>query len=122
MIDGGLILLIVVFLIVMALVAGIGIGLVIGLVLGSREEKGQSNPAPPSAAGSVEPVWLPVPAADPLAPDSAQPAASAIPAFAVQPAAPQQRAQAWTVALAMGVILTCCACTFLLAAITTVGQ
>lgn len=43
-------------------------------------------------------------------------------AVSPQPAAAPRRGQSWSVALAIGVIVICCVCTFLLAALTTISR
>lgn len=96
--DSTVMITLVFFLVGMAVLAGAGIGFVAGLALGRRGDE-----PPPAAAiqtadrGAPQPAWA-------------------------QREAPRPRTPAaWSVALAFGVIILCCACTFLVAVAATLG-
>ena len=122
--SSNLVLIVVFFVIGVAILAGIGIGLVIGLALGSRAEEAplQRRLAPAPEAPLAQPEML--------APGQAgrgvsagmgarlAPVATAPPS----PAPAQGRQTAWSIALAIGVIVVCCVCTFLAAALATVRR
>jgi hypothetical protein len=123
--EGNLVLVIIVFLVAMAVLAGMGIGLVIGLALGNREERPREDSkwaraelsvarTSPSTSATAERVEF----APMTTTGGIEPAATAAP----QSARPHGRGQSWSVALAIGVIVICCMCTFLLAAAVTIGR
>jgi energy-converting hydrogenase Eha subunit A len=93
------------FLMAMAVLAGVGIGVVIGLALGMREDSNGRSSTEPDAR-LLAPGVLPV-----------REAASAPPVQKTTPAR-----TSWSVALAIGVIVICCLCTFLLAALVTIAR
>ena len=147
--DSSTILIVFIVLLVIAVFAGIGIGLVIGLVLWGRDDEREPLPPAPAeptpygndaaiAAQAFAPVISeaaqPVLSEEPT-PDSAILAVTpgaALDSRALEtesvveyPSAPPRaarRTQPWSVALAIGVMLFCCICTFLLAAIAALSR
>jgi hypothetical protein len=121
------------FLFLMIFLAGGGIGLVIGFVLGSREDKPAGSPlslqptaVESTASQAVEAAAKPS-FSDLLRSEQAHPEAiaseSVVPTQAVPIVPlPPRRVQSWTIALAVTVMLVCCVCVFLVAALITARQ
>jgi len=120
--DSSVITALVFFLVGMALFAGAGIGFVVGLAVGRRpdEPRAGEHLAPPGAF-AAPPRQAALPAAE-MTFEAAQQRADAERMAANQEALRQRRSTtSWSVALAFGVIILCCACTFLMAAAVTLG-
>jgi hypothetical protein len=85
------------FLLALVGIAGIGVGVVVGLVLGERKET-----QPRQSSGEAEQPAMPV-----LGPTAATPEA--------QKPSSRRSPPAWTIALAIAVMIFCCCCTLLVA-------
>ena len=117
--NSTLLLVLVFVLVVLGGLVGLAIGLLIGLVVGSGREMGVAQPLPTAAkaewgmAASTADQEPPPPAQPVEAAPSPPPTAEI--AYLAQLPAATRPAQWWSVPLAIGIILICCLCTFLVA-------
>ena len=108
------------FLLALVGVAGIGVGVVIGLALGEKREtrpvQGSAQaPVSPEALAPVTASEMVLPAAPPSEAEAPVQMSASMGDAMQQPPAPRRSAPAWTIALAIAVMLFCCCCTLLLA-------
>ncbi len=110
------------FLLALVGIAGIGVGVVIGLAIGGRREARLApdhGPIAPAVRMDSSASALVIPVAASAAPDATMQTSAPNTVPPASPTAPRRAAPAWTIALAIGVMICCCCCTLLLAVIAS---